>query len=284
MNDILYHYCSAETALAIIGSRSVHLSALSQSNDRLEGQWALSMLVAKLTDTGIPKLQIEAVRKFIGLWLDANITLGFCMSKNGDLLSQWRGYADNGRGVAIGFSKATLQASTASNAKGLLRLYDVQYKDGVCSETLNRGSEKIYDLHRNNQLETALSTLVVGKSLSPGSPEAAQLHLVALHVAQCSFAMKNPAFVEENEVRLVTSARVWGQTTETADLVLDECKFRSSGNRLVPFVSHPIGLDTLAGIVLGPRHETPPSIFQSYLRSVGCNTGVTVSTASYRSG
>jgi hypothetical protein len=30
-------------------------------------------------------------------------SLGFCLSETGDLLSQWRGYADNASGVSIGF-------------------------------------------------------------------------------------------------------------------------------------------------------------------------------------
>ena len=30
--------------------------------------------------------------------------LGFCLSEEGDLLGQWRGYADNAAGYSIGFS------------------------------------------------------------------------------------------------------------------------------------------------------------------------------------
>ena len=35
--------------------------------------------------------------------------LGFCLSKKGDLLSQWRGYADDAFGVSIGFEKDYLK-------------------------------------------------------------------------------------------------------------------------------------------------------------------------------
>lgn len=41
---------------------------------------------------------VEGVEKIID-------GLGFCLSKEGDLLSQWRGYADDATGVSIGFSE-----------------------------------------------------------------------------------------------------------------------------------------------------------------------------------
>ena len=38
-----------------------------------------------------------------------SITLGACFSESEDQLSQWRGYAQNGKGLAIGFDKEILE-------------------------------------------------------------------------------------------------------------------------------------------------------------------------------
>lgn len=53
-------------------------------------------------------------------------TFVICFSENGDLLSQWRGYADNGRGVTIGFDYNTLQEYVKQNF-GILELKNVVY-------------------------------------------------------------------------------------------------------------------------------------------------------------
>jgi hypothetical protein len=84
--DILYHYCSTASLHAIVQSHSLWLSALSLSKDALDQD-----TIRRLQDSiGGLKQIIEG--------------LGFCLSEDGDLLSQWRGYASDATGVAIGFS------------------------------------------------------------------------------------------------------------------------------------------------------------------------------------
>lgn len=50
-----------------------------------------------------------------------------CFCENGDVLSQWRGYADNGEGCALGFSVKELE-EYCSAYKGILRFEKVDYK------------------------------------------------------------------------------------------------------------------------------------------------------------
>jgi hypothetical protein len=60
--------------------------------------------------------------------------LGFCLSEDGDLLSQWRGYADDATGVSIGFSKDYLkqfaEASRGQEKSGF-SLQRVEYEPEV---------------------------------------------------------------------------------------------------------------------------------------------------------
>ena len=49
-----------------------------------------------------------------------------CFSEMPDVLSQWRGYADDGKGCCIGFSKTQLEQYCAKNPE-VLRLEKVQY-------------------------------------------------------------------------------------------------------------------------------------------------------------
>ena len=42
-----------------------------------------------------------------------------CFSESEDQLSQWRGYAQNGKGLAIGFDKRILEELNLINVKAL---------------------------------------------------------------------------------------------------------------------------------------------------------------------
>lgn len=60
----------------------------------------------------------EFIRENVKFVEEAFDGLGFCMSEQPDILSQWRGYADDGKGFSVGFSKAYLD-ELARNAKSI---------------------------------------------------------------------------------------------------------------------------------------------------------------------
>jgi hypothetical protein len=97
---ILYHYCSVDKFLKILQSKCLWLTDLACANDYLEikyGNQALLDHFSRITKSE-PSSELK---KFV---VDANrVGYAFCMSESGDLLSQWRGYADSGKGVSIGF-------------------------------------------------------------------------------------------------------------------------------------------------------------------------------------
>lgn len=121
---ILYHYCSMEKATSILINKNFRLSDITKSNDVNE----MSIFFPGLFDELL--LQYDKnkgfSRKFIykekrdkeAFWLivselksriekeleDGSIsTFVICLSEESDLLSQWRGYANDGRGMCIGF-------------------------------------------------------------------------------------------------------------------------------------------------------------------------------------
>ena len=48
-------------------------------------------------------------------WYDDYITYAICFSERGDSLSQWRGYADDGSGVCIGFRADRISGMLGKN-------------------------------------------------------------------------------------------------------------------------------------------------------------------------
>src|SRR5271154_3613127 len=101
---ILYHYCSNSSFLSIIGSSGIRASEFSLSNDHLEGKWSKRLLNdfcskkvgMQLIQRGLLLEQFDGLLEYFG-------AVGVCLSEDGDLLSQWRGYAADGGGIAIGF-------------------------------------------------------------------------------------------------------------------------------------------------------------------------------------
>ena len=114
----LYHYCSVPTFYNIIKNKSIWLSDISKSNDSQELRWVLGELrvfmmkqwlvyaenaqkAGKTVDFDQFDKTYSVIDKL--LCLEGNKNWVFCLSEKKDELGQWRGYADDGRGLAIGF-------------------------------------------------------------------------------------------------------------------------------------------------------------------------------------
>ena len=120
-NNIIYHYCTVETFLNIIKNHTLRLSDLCSSNDKAEMKILLGDLENEILNqyrkrkdflkSVIYGMDIDEAFEFILKRLiykmDNNINqmlFGICFSEKGDLLGQWREYADKGTGIAIGFN------------------------------------------------------------------------------------------------------------------------------------------------------------------------------------
>ena len=108
---IVYHYCSVETFYNIILHHTLRLSDIEKSNDFMEKKWAISQCLHHIENhieqpqfTGDRRKSRELLEQLNIQFKQFNtMILACCFSSVRDLLSQWRGYGDNGSGVCIGF-------------------------------------------------------------------------------------------------------------------------------------------------------------------------------------
>ena len=139
----LYHYCSTNSFFNIIKSNELWLSDIAHSNDYMELQILNNRLFSKLILQFIENPFNLVFSEFEGLealkdlireaieYINYHKNEGtlncysICFSEEGDLLSQWRGYADDSKGFAIGFSKEIIQEYVIKN--DFLELVKVQY-------------------------------------------------------------------------------------------------------------------------------------------------------------
>ena len=192
-----YYYCSLNTFLNILKSKEIYLSDPLKMNDNLEIKWYLEKLnLEKDHDEGFGNmLQRMRMRSGIDFTYEElvkhledkgqkSIYIS-CFSKTSDLLSQWRAYADDGKGVAIGFDLDML-ASTDN-----IFVREIIYADDVVQEECESTLESVAD-----SMPTVLSKY---EAFDREEQIDMFLHELITELAR----YKNPAFREETEVRLI---------------------------------------------------------------------------------
>lgn len=282
---LLYHYCSTDSFLKIVTSRSIRLSMLNMSNDHLEGRWVHSFLERELSKLKTANTYLRRIMDAVEGATGFGFAAGFCMSEHDDQLSQWRGYADDGFGFSIGFRADYLDAlgekyraeSPVGFIRQKIRYEESEYRSalepilGQISDALDQGAFRWAGLLESpeKQKEYDAATEKLFSCLSP-------------LIFECH-TIKNPAFKEESEWRLVS---MLFNLPDTELSIKQLCEFGSTRDRLVPYRKvdlRNLDIAPIATVVMGPRNITNNDYLMALLEMNGFH-GVEVckSSASYR--
>ena len=123
--EILFHYCSADSFHAILESGTIRFTDINMLNDTAEMHWGYSVFeeaAGKLLKIASSKENLGNLNKEFFDKVDEIIApmqhrfhpFVSCFSREPDSLGQWRAYADNGRGFAIGFHAKALGSMPVS--------------------------------------------------------------------------------------------------------------------------------------------------------------------------
>ncbi|GGD89958.1 DUF2971 domain-containing protein [Paenibacillus nasutitermitis] len=269
MRDIVYHYCSVDTFFSIIHNSTLRLSDINKVNDYSERKWILEKIFTELKKTSV---QNENSNIFFEKLWDALVsyesdTFIACFSEEADLLSQWRGYAQDGTGLSIGYSKkvlSTLEVEhfTAFKKVAYGKLEQSTYIKPIVSNLDNTPMfYGISNLYQNERFNIPF--------------------------------YKNPAFREEKEWRLVycqspngfLNYNTIGEPRIKANF--SKIKIRSDGRRLIPFMEldfSKIKKDLIKSIIIGPKSLIKPDDIRLFLYSEGYdskNVKIHTSACSY---
>lgn len=261
---------------------------MSQSNDSKEGKLVhdtfVSLAEAEKLDYATTKKVLKSIEGLASI-LDG---LGLCLSTEGDLLSQWRGYAENGTGVAIGFSKEYLEWLEFPGVFPRtvdLPLVEVLYDPEQHKEVVFPVFQKIVDLVRNGafnllEIEGLADTRTQEERRAEGiaiREITGQAIGASVKLANDVYRLKNIAFKEEKEWRLLATTFNYG---------FSPYEFRNVGAQIMRYV--PVKLTELdrkpiVEVILGPKQITPPSVIADFLRAKGFDKAkVHQSSATYR--
>lgn len=267
--EMLYHYCSSETLWEILKSRELWLTSFSSLNDSGEWRYGKDLLVSSLRKRRAfsQDFRLAVIARLVGA--EQNVCpLLFSFSRNGDLLSQWRAYAADGAGVAIGFDAIETCATLPGNAKSVL--YDTKMQDQLVEKSLLCFA-KWWEKDRIGQqvVVDILPNLVIDL-----------------------LALKHPSFFEEQEVRLlhlvVRSGERYsdpgGHTRSEPRARGRQVRYRQVRGHSEPYIALPFDPTILIKkVMLGPKNPHSIHDIESKLKQAGLNeTKVNRSSCPYR--
>lgn len=305
---LLNHYCSNETFINILKNKKLWLSELTLSNDSKEGSWIWKLVLDECKRTKFSLSDQAYIKAVMESCLAERSAFGFCLSEDGDLLSQWRGYADDGAGVAIGFSIESLQAlcncTTVDDRQ--FSLHEVEYGEGVQAEfassyveRVKQGIDAAIKISSDNfQIQKFMHQFAMfgGQIQVDAAPLAAHMDVVDTIASQL-FLLKNPKFKEEKEWRILCPADIDAESWVLENTVKpitytnrETIEFRSREGCIVPYIELALTEAALMGmqkVFLGPRNRTPKHVVQTLLANAGPSRGgkdvvVEHSAATYR--
>ncbi|GHU01273.1 hypothetical protein FACS1894147_00810 [Spirochaetia bacterium] len=273
---MIYHYCSVENFYNIINSKEFWLFSAFDMNDKLETTWInliIRDVLSKDKFRTIPKECLD----FIGLAYDVNQFSPYfsCFSKDGDVLSQWRAYASDGTGVAIGIDEKELGVKYELPSHGA----NSTLPTGLC--------ECIYDKQiQIKNIEELFSLDEINKL--PAQNNFA-LQQIGLTLRQLSLVYKNPKFVEEQEVRLIHVPLIFtdGKNTKMILGNISPMCFKANHENILPYFKFNLkelfSSKLIPEIYFGPKCKLNDIVIRNFLDYNGLKeTKIIVSEASYR--
>lgn len=276
---LLYHYCSNDTFLSILRNSELWLSELTLSNDSMEGAWVWEVFKEASRDRDLSPTALDDFSEKIRSLLDVSSAFGFCLSAKGDLLSQWRGYADNGAGIAIGFDRKCLDV--------LCEESEVKISHGLCKLIYNRKEQvniidrhvtKLEKLVNEGAIEINHDVRCLINYGTNNSENNKLFHYIFQFylIYEFFFKLKNPAFSEEKEFRILKISSSYDKNKLSYigkyNEVSGNINFRARGDHIVPYLRLPIPDDKrgcIREIILGPRNRTPEPVIRAALEKYG---------------
>lgn len=255
----------------------------------MEGKLVADMLSRLAQADGLDAAATQKLQESMAFVEQLFDGLGLCLSEDGDLLSQWRGYASDASGISIGFSKDYLEelANARDPEEPGFTLKKVEYEteaqENLVKPTYLRVKELIekgaYKIPGRRSLLDSRSDEELERDNKDIEDTRLQLSMTMLTLIPKLFLLKTKAFREEREWRLISP---FIKNTE----INDTCSFRALTDRIVPyrkFELHKLQTGPIVEIILGPKNTTPSHAIDSFLIQNGfSDVKIKYSEASYR--
>jgi hypothetical protein len=201
---IIYHYTNDVGLRGILESGQLWFTDIFNLNDPSELRQGLSHAVSILKAMAANgPLESKAFAEYFGgferrggLQKSGQYFI-CCFSEHGNDLGQWRAYADNGRGYALGFDSKDLEdAFDKHGTAPHVRAFPVKYKDSELIEIHRKLVNSMFDLTfltRGGNLKRPVETAYTAELAT----------WLMVHAAEAGLHFKHEAYKNEQEYRFL---------------------------------------------------------------------------------
>jgi len=307
---IVYHYCSIEALYAIGTKKTIRLSDITKSNDSMEIMW-ITQYIEEIFVKTFDSVKAEYFKKNYPISVFQELIKHYqtdffdemkriysyyvcCFSEKGDVLSQWRGYADDAKGVAIGFDDS-LFLSIGSNGKNdpisipVLYFGKVEYLERSHRQIVKKAAEQLIE-----DLKPIAKTFIIDNVDDIRQQSMKPFNKCFLDLFNKAIFIKNPFFKEEKEYRICQwlDNRIIEPQVENilldGDVRFDKFSFQNRGGKLVSFLDLNFSKSTsefIKEIVIGPKAKITKADVKRFLFNNGIDIEechITYSNGTYR--
>lgn len=321
-NNLVYHYCGIETFLNIIRNHTLRLSDLCKSTDKLELKSLMNVVKARVMEkykefresyglTIYDSADLDNAFSYILQMVTSQIIddtdqmlFGVCFSEEGDLLEQWREYADKGNGVAIGFERKWFEDLCKSEENEIFKFARVEYGYEKKGDTI---VEKLASMIYTRMI-LALENIKKGKFFEKTDVVNFPIICAQKELYQESIFIKKEEYRNEKEWRLIINDENtyksyddwetyynWSKSdSEESEfdfqkLIPKGMEFMVRNGKIVPYLDMKYDLDEdnmpIKEIIIGPNCKVDElDIFHllEFFRFDGNNIEIKSSKSSYR--
>ena len=274
----LYHYTDTNGFFNIIKHKKLWLSGPHNLNDNQEVHWAYKKIQSTLN-----KLLDEYEHEHLQfIWDQTNrqklVPFTCSLSSDGDLLSQWRAYAKDGSGVAIGFNSELLPVTgslphLSAALKNSITTMQVQYDDEMQNGAIDQIIRSTLDSMKGKEIEESGGIVIEA----------------AYKLSGFATIFKNHAFKEECEWRIIHTPLIMANTVtnKTTTTAISELCHRVSNEKLISYFEYDfselVSQGIITDLVLGPKCAIEEYDLELFLTTSGLERlKFTRSSASYR--
>lgn len=262
MGKILYHYCSVDGFFNIIKNATIWLSDVSKSNDYQECilcRDRINTVIEKIMSENEEDLKAWKWGVAHGSELNRDIfTYCACFSESCDQLSQWRGYANNGKGMAIGFDVDLLMELAEADKHRISFapiIYDMEEQNKYVKEIVEDNFRKLEVKGIGH----------VGAELNTD------------YRLKFPF-IKNSSFSEEKEWRVAICSRPGAYKNKLSNnYEFSEVRYRVANEKLISYIEmsfKKIKKELIKEIWIGPKAEVEIYDVESFLNACGYYEGI----------
>lgn len=271
MTNIIYHYCNVEAFRAIIQNKTIWLSSVYNLNDYKEIHWITDKVLKKIKEY-TNKDNYEKFNSFIKYFENQQPNVYIAsFSKGDDLLSQWRAYADDGYGVAIGFNAKYFKENN------LIKTSEVLYDENMQEIEIDKILKPLVNLDDKIDFESKQFEEYCENIIN--------------EINNLSARSKNELFMEEHEVRLIHNPIIIEDNKTKKFIFKDHIStmmFRAVCGNLIPYFELKFDYfnelnPPIVEIVKGPKNKFINQEIKIFLANNGFyNVNIKGSKSSYR--